>query len=63
MKRTTHCSFCNAALGQARLVVNDPNGPSGTYCLSDCYPRARDAAKAIPTERLHADLETVLHRE
>lgn len=59
MKRTTHCSFCNAALGQARLVVNDPNGPSGTYCLStDCYGKVRDAAKA-PTAALHADIETL----
>lgn len=63
-KRTTHCTFCDAPLGQARLVVNDPNGISGTFCLSGdettgCYVNARDHAKMVHAARLHADLETL----
>ena len=40
-KRIDLCSGCREPLGPARLVVHDPNGPSGAFHLpTPCYPDA-----------------------
>lgn len=62
------CDHCCTQLGQARIVVHDPdpNRPSGTFHNDvgrNCYHLAVAASQGDPAvvlvRRVHGDLETV----
>lgn len=63
MKKPTLYTHCGLPLGSARIVVNDPQGVSGTFHLGGCYQKAVEAsrsdAEAVQARALHSDVETV----
>lgn len=71
MSRTTqlsqkHCDHCRKLIGASRLIVHDPKGVSGVFCVVEkCFDAARKAAEGVSLSpsRLHADLETLVRVE
>lgn len=67
-KKLELCDHCGAPLGQARVVVHDPDPtrPSGAFHNSagdNCYTKAVAASEPKPsvlqTRALHSDVETI----
>ena len=65
--KACRCGYCGRQLGEARMVVHDPNGISGTFCVgsgdNDCFGFARAGRTPVSTRRILDDLETLARAE